>query len=126
MIVVDFVAAIIAPIIIPLYDFLLAQVNVSKIIGKNKKSARVQEEHLHEFIKGLPSAFIGNAIWGFTYGIHDIIWVTVYFIIVLLSIGLLMLSNWKKHLAITQWIIIIFGIMLVLLTVFRIFCFNRS
>ena len=90
MIIVDFVAAIIAPIIIPLYDFFLARVNVTKLIGKNKESTKVQEEHLHEFIKGLPSAFIGNAIWGFTYGIHDIIWVTVYFIIVLLSIGLLM------------------------------------
>lgn len=123
MIIVDFVAAIIAPIIIPLYDYFLARVNVSKIIGKNRESARIQEEHLHEFIKGLPSAFIGNAIWGFTYGIHDITWVTVYFIIVLLSIGLLMLSNWKKHLIAIKWIIVVFGILLIVLSVLRIlFC----
>lgn len=36
MIIVDFVAAIIAPIIIPLYDYFLARVNVSKIIGKTE------------------------------------------------------------------------------------------
>ena len=124
MIVVDFVAAIIAPIIIPLYDFFLARVNITRIIGKNKESGKVQEEHLHDFIKGLPSAYIGNAIWGFTYGIHDVTWVTVYFIIVLLSIGLLMLSSWKKHLKTVKWIIIVFGVLLIFLTLFRIFYFN--
>ena len=44
MIIVDFVAVIIAPIIIPLYDFFLARVNVTKLIGKkqgvNKSSRR--------------------------------------------------------------------------------------
>lgn len=124
MIVVDLIAAIFAPCVIPLYDFLLARVNVSKIIGRNKASAKVQEEHLHDFIKGLPSAFIGNAIWGFSYGIHDITWVAIYFIIVLLSIGLLMLSDWKKHLTVVKWVIVIFGITLILLTFLRMFYFD--
>lgn len=120
MILVEILVSLVAPCIVPIYDFLLAKVNVPIIIGKNENSPKTKEEKLHPFVKGLPSAFIGNSIWGFTYGINDVNWVVSYFLIILWSIGLLLLSNWKDKLKEVRVVIICTGVVLVLITMFRI------
>ena len=120
MILVEILVSLVAPCIVPFYDFLLAKVNVPIIIGKNENSPKAKEQKLHPFVKGLPSAFIGNSIWGFTYGINDVNWVVVYFFIILWSIVLLLLSNWKDKLKEARIVIICTGVVLLFITLLRI------
>ena len=51
MIIVDFVASIIAPIIISLYDYFLARVNITKIIGKNRESSKYKKSIYMSLLK---------------------------------------------------------------------------
>lgn len=126
MCVIDFFIAIFAPIIVPLLDFALSKITfTSRVKGKNLDDCK-KVENLSIFFKELPSAFIGNAIWGFTYNIQKytkstIIWMCLYFFISFISVGFLIVS-YIRNLNLTKYkmSLIIFSFFLIITTVIRI------
>lgn len=87
--------AIIAPIIAPFFDFLLSPVNVPSIEGTDEASNKIPKEYINTFIRSLTSAFIGNAIWGMTYGIQNGLWWNLYISIFVFSSFLFVTTKWK-------------------------------
>ena len=122
-IIIDLLVAIIAPCIVPYFDFILSNVNIPYITGKNENSKSTGIKKLNTFIRELPSAFIGNGIWGISYrikGEYIAIWIIVYLVVLFISLALLMFVFWKHHLDKIRNAIIVVGILLLLLSVIRI------
>jgi len=122
-IIIDFLVAIIAPCIVPCFDFILSKVNIPYVSGKNANSKNTGIKRLNTFIRELPSAFIGNGIWGISYrikGEYIAIWIIVYLIVLFVSLALLMFVFWKQHLNKIKTAIIVVGILLLILSIIRI------
>lgn len=120
MIIVDILISLVAPLIVPLYEFLLSGVNVPGVNGKNNDSERTEELHLHPFLKSLPSAFIGNSIWGLTYSMENLNWVAGYTAIILFSIALMIYCCWGRGIKAQRVLVLIFAFILFVLTIIRI------
>lgn len=120
MIIFDILAALIAPCVVPAYELFLSKVNVPNIIGANESSIKGQSEFLDPFLRSLPSAFIGNSIWGITYAMNNMTWVGIYVILLICSVGLLIISKWEIHLKVIKYLNLISSILLILLTAVRI------
>lgn len=123
---IDLLIAILAPIIVPILDFALSEIVITnRIKGKNKNDCK-KIETLSVFYKELPSAFIGNAIWGFTYHIQNytaltIFWMCFYFFISFIAV-LFLIFGYKKNINFKIYKIcsILFSTVLIVITVIRI------
>ena len=123
---IDFLIAVLAPIVFPILDFSLSKINFnSRIKGKSETDCK-KVETLSVFFKELPSAFIGNAIWGFTYHIQNykettIVWMCLYFFITLIAVAFLIVSYIKNiNLKVYKRLLILFSSMLIVVTIIRI------
>lgn len=123
---IDFLIAVLAPILVPFLDFGLSKICfTSRVTGPDEDSCK-KVETLSVFLKGLPSAFVGNAIWGFTYHIQNytketVIWMGSYFFICMFSVSFLVFSYIKNiNIKIYKWFLFGFSLVLIILTIIRI------
>jgi hypothetical protein len=80
---IDFLIAMVAPLFVPLFVWMLDNVQKPTVFRTNStKTTNLEGNRVSLFLKELPTAYIGNAIWGMTYKINqneqDIQWMIFY------------------------------------------------
>jgi hypothetical protein len=100
--IIDILIAIIAPLFIPIFNQLLNNIGKPNLIRKSaSKTGDVDNSDVSTFMKELPTAFIGNAIWGMTYRLgsnsYDYTWTIVYCFIALFSCIPILYSRGYKN-----------------------------
>ena len=94
---VDLSIATFVPMIVPIASFWLSKIKIDSRIQKIEQNNYKKVSSLSKIYKELPAAFIGNAIWGFTYHLEyhiDILkeWIIFYFFVTIVSILFLIYS----------------------------------
>ena len=125
---INFIVGILAPMVVPIFSHGLSKIIISTSIqGTNQFNCK-EYKILSDFYKEMPSAFIGNAIWGFTYNIQahtktTIFWMVVYFVVTIIAVGFLIFRyiNYEK-IVIFKKCINYFSLFLFVLFIFRLFC----
>jgi hypothetical protein len=124
MLIVDLLIAIIAPLFVPIfYHFLSTPIKPSVTRNSSAKKADYKKS-VSIFMMELPTAYIGNAIWGMTYrinsGNYSIYWTIYCFIALFSCIPILCSRNIKKPI-LYQILILLFYLLLCVLSIIRIF-----
>ena len=124
---INLLIAIIAPIVVPLFSLGLSKIFISTSIQGTSQIDCKEYKLLSDFYKEMPSAFIGNAIWGFTYNIQPniktIFWMVIYFVVSIAAVGFLIFRYIKfEKIDIFKNSIKYFSFFLLVLTFFRLLC----
>ena len=125
MLIVDLLIATIAPIFIPLFYHVLSDITKPLVTRMTSDKKATYQKNVSVFLKELPTAYIGNAIWGMTYRINsgDITthWTIGYCFIALFSCLPILWSRNIKRILLYQISAIIIYLLLCTLSVIRIF-----
>lgn len=126
--IIDILVSIIAPVMIPFFDYGLSKVNIPTTITRVDGNLS-SKERLSVFYQELPTAFIANSIWGLTYKAtvfeyeYTIIWIISYAFVALFSVGLLIFIHTDYNTKTFKIILKIFSKVLIITTLIRIFFF---
>jgi len=123
--IIDFLIAIVAPLLIPIFNNFVYAVKkplLNLLPGRKKV---LEYEEIPVFLKELPTAFIANAIWGMAYSAREVsntafTWVIVYAFIAMMCYIPILYSHTKPNISKYKVWIIIISIALSLLTIVRI------
>ena len=122
---IDFLIAVIAPLFIPLFYHTLSGITVPTVTRTSSLQKIDYQKNVPIFLKELPTAYIGNAIWGMTYkfssGINITNWTIVYCFIALFSCMPILWSRKIKKPVLYQISTITIYIILCTLSIIRIF-----
>jgi hypothetical protein len=125
--IINIFSAVLIPLLFPLLSYLIANVNIKPVKLINKNGKKVLFKEINIFLKELPTAYLSNILWNFTFTATSTmnesfaLWIIYCFIMLIIQFFIILYVHGTPNIRIYYFVLIIFGIAILVFTALRLF-----